>query len=221
MLVAALPTHPQAGTDTLPAKVSTVGAMATVGSDKHELRAAMLAARAARPQRDQDRAAVGFAEQALTVGAVNKGPTVAAFLAQSGEPGTDPLIDALRSRGVTVLLPVLLEDFDLDWGAYEPGRQAAGRFGLLVPTTRRLGVDAIASVSAIVCPGVAVDLAGNRLGRGGGSYDRALARCGPSVLRCQLAYDDEVLDAVPIASHDQTVDVIVTPTRTIRTSPLR
>lgn len=195
--------------------------MATVGPGKDELRATMLAARAARSQPDQDRAALGFAEQTLTMPAVADGPTVAVFLAQGGEPGTGPLVDALLSRGVNVLLPVLLDDFDLDWGAYEPGQQTTGRFGLLVPTTRRLGVDVIASVSAVVCPGVAVDLAGNRLGRGGGSYDRALARCGPAVLRCQLAYDDEVLDAVPVAEHDQTVDVIVTPRRTIRTSPPR
>lgn len=195
--------------------------MATASAGKEELRAAMLAVRAARSRPDQDRAALGFAEQALTVPAVAEGPTVTVFLAQSGEPGTGPLVDALRSRGVTVLLPVLLDDFDLDWGAYEPGQQTTGRFGLLVPTTRRLGVNVIASVSAVVCPGLAVDLAGNRLGRGGGSYDRALARCGPAVVRCQLAYDNEVLDAVPVAPHDQTVDVIVTPTRTIRTSPTR
>lgn len=192
--------------------------MATVGAGKDELRATMLAARAARPRADQDRAALGFADQALTVPAVADGPTVAAFLGQAGEPETVPLVEALRGRGVTVLLPVLLDDFDLDWGAYEPGQQTAGSFGLLVPTTRRLGVDAIASVAAVVCPGLAVDLAGNRMGRGGGSYDRALARCGPAVLRCQLVYDDEVLQAVPVAEHDQPVDVIVTPTRTVRTS---
>ncbi len=195
--------------------------MATVDPRKDELRATILAARTARSRGEQDRAARGFADQALTVPAVANGPTVAAFLSHAGEPGTRLLVDALRSRGVTVLLPVLLDDFDLDWATYEPGQQTSGRFGLLVPTTRRLGVDAIASVAAVVCPGLAVDLAGNRMGRGGGSYDRALARCGPAVLRCQLAYDDEVLDAVPIAEHDQPVGMIVTPTRTLRTSPPR
>ena len=143
---------------------------------------------------------------------------VAAFLSQEGEPGTGPLIEALQSSGTTVLLPILLRNFDLDWAPFAPEMFEGGRFGLLVPTTPRSGVDAIITVSVVVCPGVAVDSQGNRLGRGGGSYDRALSRCPDTVLRCQLAYDDEVVDVVPTALHDQPVDVIITPTRTLRTS---
>lgn len=195
--------------------------MADSFPSKDELRARLLDARAGRSQADREQAALGFVEQSLAVPQVADGPRVAGFLGQRGEPDTRPLVDALRSRGVTVLLPVLLDDFDLDWGAYEPGQQAPGRFGLLVPTTPRLGTEAIASVAAVICPGLAVDVAGNRMGRGGGSYDRALARCGPTVVRCQLVYDDEVLDAVPVANHDQPVDVIVTPTRTIHISRTR
>jgi 5-formyltetrahydrofolate cyclo-ligase len=144
--------------------------------------------------------------------------TVAAFVSQDGEPGTGPLIEALHARDVSVMLPILREDFDLEWGTYEPGAQQPGRFGLLVPTTRPLGVDAIARADVVVCPGVAVDPSGNRLGRGGGSYDRALARCADSVLRVQLVYDDEVLAEVPTDPHDQPVHVVVTPTATIRVS---
>jgi 5-formyltetrahydrofolate cyclo-ligase len=69
-----------------------------------------------------------------------------------------------------------------------------------------------------VCPGVAGSRAGDRLGRGGGSYDRALARSAPTTLRCLLLYDDEVVDAVPTDAHDERVDVLVTPTRTLWTS---
>ncbi|MBD0672606.1 5-formyltetrahydrofolate cyclo-ligase, partial [Streptomyces sp. CBMA156] len=46
------------------------------------------------------------------------GATVAAYVSVGSEPGTRPLLDALRERGVRVLLPVLLPDNDLDWAEY-------------------------------------------------------------------------------------------------------
>ncbi|MBA3308769.1 MAG: 5-formyltetrahydrofolate cyclo-ligase, partial [Nocardioidaceae bacterium] len=82
-----------------------------------------------------------------------------------------------------------------------------------------LGVGAIEAASLVVCPGVAGDAAGRRLGRGGGSYDRVLSRLPETALRCLLLYDAEVLPVVPTDPHDQPVDVIVTPTRTIRCAP--
>ncbi len=177
----------------------------------------MLAGRAHRSHDDVTRAGLGFRKQALTLPEVAEGRRVALFVGQGGEPDTQPLVDALHSRGVAVLLPILLGDFDLDWGLYVPGMRAPGRLGLLEATTDPLGRSAVTAVTAVICPGVAVDLSGNRIGRGGGSYDRALARCGLSVLRCQLAYDDEVLDSVPTLPHDEPIDVIITPTATVRT----
>jgi 5-formyltetrahydrofolate cyclo-ligase len=185
---------------------------------KAELRAAVRARRSARSTAEQLAAALRFRDQLLALPEVAAASRVALFVSQDGEPGTAPFLEALHSSGVTVMLPILLTDFDLDWAPFEPDQLEAGRFGLLMPTTPRLGVDAISTVSVVVCPGVAVDRRGSRLGRGGGSYDRALARCPSTVLRCQLAYDDEVVDVVPTASHDQPVDLIATPTRVMRTS---
>ena len=167
---------------------------------------------------EQQRLALGLRDRLLTLPELAGVSRVAAFVSQQGEPGTGPLIEELLEAGVEVIVPVLLDDFDLDWAPFRPDALKPGRFGLLVPTTPRQGVDAVATVAVVVCPGVAVDRAGNRLGRGGGSYDRALQRCGPDVLRVQLAYDDEVVDAVPVDEHDQPVDVIVTPTTTLRTT---
>jgi 5-formyltetrahydrofolate cyclo-ligase len=65
-------------------------------------------------------------------------------------------------------------------------------------------------------PGVAFDASGRRLGRGGGSYDRALAARGAATLAVGLAYDEQVVDEVPTDAHDVPVDVVVTPTRVLR-----
>jgi len=56
-----------------------------------------------------------------------------------------------------------------------------------------------------------VDHAGNRLGRGGGSYDRALARVGPLIPVIALLYDAELLGHVPAAPHDTPVRAVVRP----------
>jgi 5-formyltetrahydrofolate cyclo-ligase len=63
----------------------------------------------------------------------------------------------------------------------------------------------------VLAPALAVDRAGNRLGRGGGSYDRALARVGPLVPLIALVYDAELLDRVPAEPHDVKVRAAVSP----------
>jgi 5-formyltetrahydrofolate cyclo-ligase len=132
-----------------------------------------------------------------------------------------PLIDRLTGSGVRVLLPLLCEDFDLEWAVYEPGELTAARFGIMQPTGRSLGKGAIAEAGIVFCPGVAGTARGERLGRGGGSYDRALGRADPAATRCLLLYDDEVLASVPVEPHDELVDYLCTPTRLIEASPGR
>ena len=70
-------------------------------------------------------------------------------------------------------------------------------------------------VDWVLVPGVAFDARGHRLGYGGGYYDRLLALMAPSVPRVAGAFDLQVQEDVPAAPHDLTVDVVVTPTRTL------
>jgi 5-formyltetrahydrofolate cyclo-ligase len=138
--------------------------------------------------------------------------TVAAYVSVGAEPDTRGLLFALWKRGTYVLVPVLRPDGDLDWASYEgPESLAPGPRGLLEPTEPRRGVTAIASADLVIVPALAVDAAGRRLGRGGGSYDRALARVGGSVLTVALLYDGELVDEVPAAGHDQPVRAAALP----------
>ncbi len=115
-------------------------------------------------------------------------------------------------RGSYVLLPVLRPDGDLDWASYEgPDSMVPGPRGLLEPGEPPRGVDAVARADAVLVPALAVDGAGRRLGRGGGSYDRALARVGPLVPLIALVYDDELVEQVPTEGHDIPVRATVSP----------
>ncbi|MGW1378932.1 5-formyltetrahydrofolate cyclo-ligase [Streptomyces sp. NPDC002446] len=142
-------------------------------------------------------------------------PTVAAYVSIGGEPSTRALLDRLRAAGVRVLLPVLLPDNDLDWALYEGAEHLApAGWGLLEPDGERLTPKAVTQADVVLLPGLAVDRQGLRLGRGGGSYDRVLARLERAGARASLVvllYDTEVLAEVPAEPHDRHVHAAVTP----------
>ena len=138
--------------------------------------------------------------------------TVAAYYSAGAEPDTRGLVFALWKRGTYVLLPLLRPDGDLDWASYEgPDSMVPGPRGLLEPSEPPRGPQAVARADVVLAPALAVDAAGNRLGRGGGSYDRALARVGPLIPLIALLYDDELLDRVPAEPHDTPVRAVVRP----------
>ena len=111
-----------------------------------------------------------------------------------------------------MLLPVLLPDGDLDWAAYDGADSLApGTRGLLEPTGRRLGVEAVAGADAVLVPGLAVSSTGMRLGRGGGSYDRVLARVPVGTFTCVLLHEGETGQEVPAEAHDRAVTAVATP----------
>lgn len=184
-------------------------------SGKSAVRRELLDARALLSPEDVQQAAAVLARLALDLPELAEAGTVAAYVSVGREPGTRALLDALRARGVRVLLPVLKADNDLDWGVYEGAEHLvrAGR-GLLEPDGARLGVDAVLDADAVLLPGLAVDARGMRLGRGGGSYDRVLARlsaAGADPALVVLLYANEVVARVPEEPHDHPVHAVVTP----------
>ncbi|MFC8274409.1 5-formyltetrahydrofolate cyclo-ligase [Streptomyces sp. NPDC057271] len=184
-------------------------------SDKAALRSQLLAARARLTSHDVEAAGELLARGARELAELAEASTVAAYVSVGREPGTRALLDTLRADGTRVLLPVLLPDNDLDWAAYEGAEHLAkaGR-GLLEPTGPRLGPEAVCAADAVLLPGLAVDGRGMRLGRGGGSYDRVLARlarAGADPALVVLLYANEVVARVPEEPHDHPVHAVVTP----------
>lgn len=192
-------------------------------SEKAVLRSRLLAARAALSAESLAHTAESLARQGLELAELAEASTVAAYVSVGREPGTRALLDALHARGVRVLLPVLLPDNDLDWAVYEgPERLAKAGRGLLEPVGPRLGPEAVCAADAVLLPGLAVDGRGMRLGRGGGSYDRVLARltrAGTDPALVVLLYADEVVARVPEEPHDHPVHAVVTPEGVTRFTP--
>ena len=186
--------------------------MPEVQQAKAALRKRLLAARSGMPA-DQRREAGRLIRDALLgMPELQMAGTVAAYYSVGAEPDTRGLVYALWKRGTYVLLPLLRPDGDLDWASYEgPDSLVPGPRGLREPREPPRGIEAVARADVVLAPALAVDHAGSRLGRGGGSYDRALARVGPLIPVIALLYDAELLSHVPAEPHDTPVRAAVRP----------
>lgn len=168
--------------------------MEAPGAGKPALRRRLLAARAAAPPGD------------LLLEHLRPLVLGARRVASYASVGTEPSTTALNALRDDVLLPVLLPDGDLDWAS---GPLAPAARGLREPTGPRQGRDALADCDLVLVPALAVDRWGVRLGRGGGSYDRALRRARGRTLA--LLHDGELLPRLPADPHDVPVTGAVTP----------
>lgn len=178
---------------------------------KTALRDQVLAARRRRPLSAAADFAASVSRVALAWAPVRDAATVAAYVSVGSEPGTGLLLDTLVDAGKRVIVPVLRQDFDLDWGLYTgPASIMKAVRGLYEPTGARLGVDAVRTADMVLVPGLAASPVGDRLGRGGGSYDRALARVPAGTPVAVVLYDDEVGLVVPTDPHDVRVGFALT-----------
>jgi 5-formyltetrahydrofolate cyclo-ligase len=188
--------------------------------DKGTLRRRQVAARTAMPDSIRNESGRLIRDHVLEMPQVTSAGTIAAYYSVGTEPDTHGLIFALWKRGSYVVLPVLLPDGDLDWASYEgPESLAPGPRGMLQPVEPVRGTGTVARADVVLVPALAVDVRGRRLGRGGGSYDRALARVGPQVPTIALLYDSELLPLVPAEEHDQAVRAVARPEQGITWLP--
>jgi 5-formyltetrahydrofolate cyclo-ligase len=183
-----------------------------VQAEKAAVRSRVLRARSKLSEGERAAAGRGIRDSLLSQPELQMAGTVAVYYSVGTEPDTTKLVYGLFKRGTYVILPLLRPDGDLDWASYEgPDSLVPGPKGLLEPAEAPRGVDAVARADAVLVPALAVDRAGHRLGRGGGSFDRALARVGPLIPLIALVYDDELVDRLPTAPHDVPVRAVVRP----------
>jgi 5-formyltetrahydrofolate cyclo-ligase len=188
----------------------SAGEPAGLAERKAVLRRRILAARAELTEEQRSAAGRRLRDAVLSLPEAQMAGTVAAYYSVAAEPPTRGLVYALWKRGTYVLLPLLRPGGGLDWASYEgPDSVAEARYGLLEPT-EPAGA-AITSADLVLVPALAADRRGNRLGRGRGCYDRALARVGPLIPTIALLYDGELLDELPAGPLDQPVRMAAAP----------
>ncbi|HTV43475.1 MAG TPA: 5-formyltetrahydrofolate cyclo-ligase [Candidatus Sulfotelmatobacter sp.] len=134
------------------------------------------------------------------------------------EPNLWPLLNETLAGKKLVALPC----FDADSQVYQPRRIAdlhveilSGKFGIREPVETCLAIPPN-ELDLVLAPGVAFGLDGHRLGRGKGYYDRLLQNF--SGMKVGIAFDEQVVEAVPSEPNDVRMDVILTPTRSVMLS---
>jgi len=118
--------------------------------------------------------------QVQQLSAVASARTVMVFTNVPGEPETGPFIEWCHEHDKVVVFP---EDDPMP-----------------DPT----------SVDVVIVPGLAFTVEGDRLGQGGGWYDRFLAGVRPEAITIGVAFAPQVVESLPVEPHDKRVDLVIT-----------
>ena len=169
-----------------------------------QLRQAIRKQRQALTPAEADASATRLARHVTNSRLLHSSRNIAAYLATDGEIDPLPLLQRLWALGKKIYLPVLEPHSDtrLWFVQFEPGEHLVyNRFGIPEPERRHRRLIKPSALDLVFTPLVAFDTAGNRLGMGGGFYDRGFAFLRrrthwhkPRLIG--LAYDFQRLDAI-------------------------
>ncbi len=188
-----------------------VGAVVDMKSEKKRVRTAAKLARTAAFARHGAQAGARLAEHGLGFLGPRAGATVSVFSAIGEEIDPLALMMRLHGEGHPLALPAMQgKGLPLVFRAWSPGDEMAEAvWGIAEPLAKR----AVVMPDIVLVPLLAFDARGQRLGYGGGFYDRTLhelRRLKPLVT-VGIAYDEQRLDAVPHLDYDQPLDWVLTP----------
>lgn len=190
--------------------------MNDLAAQKRSLRIAVLAARDAMNVADRQRASMSIVQSIIQSALYKNSKSVLAYASFGTEVDTQLLLNQVLTDGKILILPrVIKAENRLSLHRVENIRELVdGVWGIREPRADALMVN-VNEADLIIVPGVAFDRTGFRIGYGAGYYDRLLLAANPQSTRLSGAFDCQLVDAVPSESHDQQVDIIITPTQKI------
>jgi 5-formyltetrahydrofolate cyclo-ligase len=182
---------------------------------KRRIRGEVLAARDALDPSERERASASIAGRVLDLPELERAVAAMAFWSFGSEVNTASLIAGLHARDVLVALPRIVEG-DLEPVRFAPGDPVTTTaFGAREPSSGRT-LDPSA-IDVVITPGVAFDLAGHRVGYGGGFYDRFFLRTSSGALRIGIGFEAQVVPGdLPAGRFDLELDILVTESRVVR-----
>ena len=166
---------------------------------KDAIRRDMLSRLKSQPPGDRNTKSLRIKELALRSPFFMKAEVILFYAATSFEVDTRPLILECIKMGKRAalpvtdtsrkkLVPVVIDNME---------SLAKSSLGIMEPAREEEKILSPESLDLIVVPGIAFDKSGNRLGRGAGYYDRFLADLPANTVKVGLAFDFQMIDAVP------------------------
>jgi 5-formyltetrahydrofolate cyclo-ligase len=182
---------------------------------KRALRERMLAGRASVPSGDRSSASLAIAASLESLPAWRSARTVALYAALGGEVETAEVARRALAAGKRVVWPRLpASGTAMEFAACPVADLVAGPARAPEPPASAPAVPA-GDIDLVAVPGVAFDPEGHRLGRGRGHYDATLARLPRRTYRVGLAFESQLVPAVPREPHDERLDAVVTEARVL------
>jgi 5-formyltetrahydrofolate cyclo-ligase len=189
--------------------------------EKARLRREMRARRLAFPAKEARSAAIRALHRLWSLPILSRARRIALYLPVRGELDCTPLAAQAWRRGRTTFLPVVAGD-TLRFAPFSAdSRLRPNRFGILEPGASVRHWVGARQLDVIVAPLVAFDEQTNRLGMGGGYYDRTLAFLTQRSSRRRphfvaLAFEMQRITALPADAWDVRLDAVITEERTYR-----
>lgn len=188
--------------------------------DPQKIRRDTLASRDSLTQAEINDASAAICNTLLSLPEIVDSNTIFAYVSFRSEISTFKLIEALMAAEKTVAVPLTqVKEKRLDairitniTSDLEPGY-----CNIPEPTVKLCETNIIDpnEIDAIILPGSVFDKRGGRFGYGGGYYDRFVSNV-PDAVRIGLAYDLQVVDEIPLQTHDELLDIVVTESTVFR-----
>lgn len=134
----------------------------------------------------------------------NKSKVIYCYSSINNEVLLDELIHDVLSKGKILALPKVIDNDLVFYKVDDLGKLQSGFYNILEPVDCEIAP----APDLVITPGVAFTKEGNRLGYGGGYYDRFFAKH-PDVYKIGVAFDIQVIDSIPIEEHDFILDKII------------
>ncbi|HTS52623.1 MAG TPA: 5-formyltetrahydrofolate cyclo-ligase [Burkholderiales bacterium] len=194
----------------------------TLRQRKQAQRSDVLAWRSALDPVERPRLGHAITQSLLNLPEFQRARCVLAYLSFGSELDTAEFVRALPSRACALVLPRIdlsrhslslhrVDDPELD--------TVPGVWGIREPDPQRCPLADATAIDAVLVPGVAFTPRGERLGYGGGFYDRLIREWRDPPPLIAAAFELQVVQQLPLGPNDQPIDAVVTEARLYRRGP--
>lgn len=179
--------------------------------DKNEIRKLVLAERASLGEEARTEKSLLIQKKVMALAEYQAAQTIMLFMNFQDEVETTGLAINVLAGGKRLILPfcapggILIPAVVKDLSGL-----VMGMWGIREPDKKGLVKAELSEIEFVLVPGVAFDLAGNRLGYGKGYYDRFLQHLLQSVPRAAVAFSCQIISEVPVAEHDKKITMLIT-----------